>query len=153
MRLPAHLRFYLTLDGRISRKAIWIAVIAPLIVLTAIVAAIDLSLWPNTNFALLGVEYTPASFALTLLVLWPSFATAIRRFHDLNMTGWWALLFIPVYLWMPDMSALFQGPAVSIATDAIWIGSLIGTIVIAIMQLFTRGTRGENRFGSDPLAK
>lgn len=147
------LRFYLTPVGRLSRKALWLAVILPLIGLTIIVAGIDTVFWPGSDFSIFGTLYTPASFALTIAVFWPSFATAIRRFHDLNTTGWWMLACIPIYLWTPDFSNLFGAAALSSPANIVWIFSFLCTLAIAIIQLFFPGTKGENRFGPDPLLR
>lgn len=60
----------------------------------------------------------------TLLVLIPSIAVTVRRLHDNNRSGWWYLMnFVPI----------------------------VGPIILLIF-LVQKGTAGENRFGSDPLA-
>ena len=47
----------------------------------------------------------------------------VRRFHDIDRSGYfWFALFIPIY-----------------------------NIYLWILLLFLRGTRGQNRFGADPL--
>ncbi len=57
-------------------------------------------------------------------LLLPSLAVQVRRLHDLDRSGWWLLIgFIP----------------------------LVGVIVL-LVWFCTRGTRGPNRFGPDPLA-
>jgi uncharacterized membrane protein YhaH (DUF805 family) len=60
---------------------------------------------------------------VSLLILVPNLAVEVRRFHDMDNTGWWVLIsFIPI------------------------LGAL------AVLLWFTaRGTDGENRFGPDPL--
>mgnify|MGYP000202236192 FL=1 len=59
-----------------------------------------------------------------LLFLWVGLAVQIKRWHDRDKSGWWALLnLIPV----------------------------IGTLWILIECGFLRGTYGGNRFGPDPL--
>lgn len=58
----------------------------------------------------------------TLLVLIPSIAVSARRLHDIDRSGWWMLIgLIP----------------------------LIGAIVLLVWAC-SEGTRGDNRFGSDP---
>ena len=62
---------------------------------------------------------------LSLLLMWPWFAIAIKRFHDRDQSGWWLLLnLIP----------------------------LIGQLWLAVVLGFLKGSDGENRFGADPLA-
>jgi uncharacterized membrane protein YhaH (DUF805 family) len=59
--------------------------------------------------------------ALVVVVLF--FALAVRRLHDLDISGWVALvILIPV------------------------VGS-----ICALLLCFAKGTQGENRFGPDPL--
>lgn len=53
----------------------------------------------------------------------PAVTVSVRRLHDLDWSGWWVLLFV------------------------VPLGNL------ALLVLFClRGTRGRNRFGSDPLS-
>ena len=58
-----------------------------------------------------------------LFVLLPSLAVTVRRLHDTDRAGWWCLVFlIPV----------------------------IGLLVWLFMMI-DEGTRGENRYGSNPV--
>jgi len=56
-------------------------------------------------------------------ILLPSLAVQVRRLHDTNASGWWLLLALIPYL-----------------------GGLIMVVWFCIP-----GTKGENRFGADPL--
>ena len=59
-----------------------------------------------------------------LAFLLPGLAVAVRRLHDLDRSGWWYLLiFVPLLGWL-----------------------------VLFVWYCTRGTRGDNRFGVDPLA-
>jgi len=61
-------------------------------------------------------------FSLAILI--PAIAVGIRRLHDIDRSGWWLLIgLIP----------------------------FVGAIVM-IVFMATRGTTGDNRFGSDPIA-
>lgn len=61
----------------------------------------------------------------SLLVLLPAIGVMIRRLHDSNRSGWWALIsIIPV----------------------------IGTVIM-IYFMACPGTVGPNRFGADPIYK
>ncbi len=110
--------FYLSLKGRISRRAYWAYYILPPII-AGIVAAIIVpktSLTPETKSLI--------EIVITLLFLWPSIAVQAKRWHDLNRSGWWVLInLIPI----------------------------VGILVFFGIGFF-RGTRGNNRFGSDPAA-
>lgn len=70
-------------------------------------------------------DYSPSAVVtiLTLVFWFPSIAVWVRRIHDTNRSGWYYFLnLIP----------------------------LIGQIVL-LVWLFSKGTRGDNRFGADPL--
>jgi uncharacterized membrane protein YhaH (DUF805 family) len=57
-------------------------------------------------------------------LLWPSMAIMVKRWHDRDKRGWWALVvFVPV----------------------------IGWIWALIENGLLRGTAGANRFGAEPL--
>ena len=72
------------------------------------------------NTLLIGLVWLP----WTLCASWIVFVTYIKRWHDLNKSGWWLL----------------------IAATA-----LIGPVWLLIECGFFRGTAGKNYFGSDPL--
>lgn len=65
-----------------------------------------------------------------LAVLIPSIALVVRRFHDLNQTGWLYLVFIVVSL-IPLVGMLAS----------------LGMLVWFCM----RGTVGDNKYGADPV--
>ncbi len=84
---------YATFEGRARRKEYWYFVLMNIIILFGL-SFID---------GLTGTFNTDASMGLlsgiyTLAILIPSFAVAIRRLHDSNLSGWWILLvFIPIF--------------------------------------------------------
>ena len=106
----------LSFDGRINRAKFWIGIAAMWVVLTFIVivaAAADSSiLW--TIF-----------FLLSLLVIWPSLAISIKRWHDRGKSGWWILIGLVPF---------------------------IGGLWALIETGFLPGTPGTNEYGPDPLA-
>lgn len=62
---------------------------------------------------------------VSLVSLWVSIATDVRRFHDRDKSGWWVfIVLIPV----------------------------VGAVWLLIECGFLPGTVGPNRFGPDPLA-
>jgi uncharacterized membrane protein YhaH (DUF805 family) len=58
-----------------------------------------------------------------LLALWPNLAVTVKRWHDMNLSGWWSILSFVPYVWVIAL---------------IYVGLGAGTI-------------GANRFGVDPL--
>lgn len=82
-------------------------------------------------YVFLGVllKIAPDAFRIIILVAVlllniASIMWSVRRLHDINLSGWWALL-----LWLPVIN----------------IGPLC-------YLLIAKGTAGDNRFGPDPLA-
>jgi uncharacterized membrane protein YhaH (DUF805 family) len=65
---------------------------------------------------------SPLNNIFTLIMLLPSLAVATRRLHDVDRTGWWMLL----------------------------LPTGIGVILL-LYWLSQEGTRGDNRFGANPL--
>lgn len=69
----------------------------------------------------IGTEVIGSLFSLAVLL--PSIAVSVRRLHDIDKSGWWLLIcLIP----------------------------LIGMIILLIWAC-SKGTDGDNRYGSDPL--
>ena len=110
-------RNYASFSGRAVRSEYWY--FALFVVIALVVAQIlDVSLFP-LHLVVRGVG--PLDTLTTLALLLPSLAVAVRRLHDIDRTGWWALLYL----------------------------TIIGTLVL-IYWACQRGTAGANRFGPEP---
>lgn len=106
---------YVSGHGRASRSEYWY--FALFVAIMSIVAAIlDHAMFPL-------MDKGPFGLIVSLGLLLPSWAVAIRRLHDLDRTGWWVLIAF----------------------------TLIGLVVLLVWYCL-RGTQGPNRFGPDPLA-
>jgi len=102
--------------GRISRQPFWICTIhlALIILLPALFLFDDLSSEEADDFV----------FIMCLVLLWPSLAVQVKRWHDRDKSGWWVLMnFIPI----------------------------IGSIWVLVDTGLLPGTEGKNSFGEDPL--
>ncbi len=102
---------YANFNGRSSRAEFWWWLLAYF--LAAVVLAFI--------GGVLNLNFLPSLLALALLV--PNIAVSVRRFHDIGMTGWWALIFI-----IP----------------------LVG--LIAMIYFFIKPSVGPNEYGEGPLA-
>jgi len=106
---------YVGFNGRAPRSEYWFLVLANFLMGTTVGAVC--ALIGGKSALVLGMGL------LFLAIFLPSLAAMVRRLHDTNSSGWWALLsFIP-YLGGPIM--------------LIW--------------CCIPGTQGDNRFGPDPL--
>lgn len=104
----------LSFDGRISRYDYWLKGILPIFVVLLIISVID-------SYVSGGIINLLAS----ILSIYPTVAVVVKRFHDRNKSGWWALLLlIPV----------------------------IGPLWILIECGILKGTESDNDYGPDPLA-
>ena len=109
---------YATFTGRSSRSEYWYAFLF-LIILGAGLGFIEgfLGLFPYTEESVLAI-------IAQVFLLVPSIAIIARRFHDINMSGWWYLIAF----------------------------TIIGLIPV-IYWLCKAGDEDDNKYGSNPLNK
>jgi uncharacterized membrane protein YhaH (DUF805 family) len=139
-------------EGRIRRQHFWIGW---LILLGAGVVAG----W----IPLLG-------FVISLALIWPNLAIAVKRLHDIGQTGW--LVAIPGVVTIVAVIVGFGTVGISAITNsaaleredpaAIWAliapaFGMVGLILLVNLGFLlwiglTPGTNGENRYGSNPKA-
>lgn len=113
----AALRKYATFTGRARRKEFWFFEL--FVLLIALVLSLSdrmLGLLDDES----GVGVLSGVFYLAMFI--PSLAVSVRRLHDTDRSGWWALLyFLP----------------------------LLGFLILLVFFVLD-GTSGPNRFGEDP---
>jgi uncharacterized membrane protein YhaH (DUF805 family) len=146
--------------GRLNRRPYWIGgivlAIAALVVAGAVGAAVYSSGQATTQQQLLRSAY-PWLMAFTVIFAYPSAALLAKRLHDRNKSGWLAaLLIVPMLVasWLdPDFSSFApqSGTIQAVHTAASVITLLVG-IWFLIELGFMRGTAGDNKYGTDPLA-
>ena len=108
---------YLTTNGRFSRVQFW-KFLGTLFFYCAILGFIGNRFESETVQLIIGLLIMP------MLII--SLIVQIKRWHDLNQTGWLVLINI-----IP----------------------LIGGLISLIFLGFIKGTSGENKYGIDPLLK
>lgn len=157
-------RKYVVFSGRASRSEYWW--FALFIVISSIVTGIlDLALFgtsvsTGTSYSA-TTAFTPISTLFSLAILLPSLAVSVRRFHDLDRTGWWTLV------WAGPMVVLFiVGGIASVVADSttatdglfVMLALVVGAVLVSlgiwiwmIVWFASEGTVGENRFGPDPV--
>jgi uncharacterized membrane protein YhaH (DUF805 family) len=152
-------KFLFGFDGRINRAKYWLATS----LCALIVIALMLIAWQTLGsyYALVGPPTQPISFVSWVpvsIALFPAFAigtwiyaaTIIKRLHDRNRSGWWALPFlvVPTLLgYVGDMLGdSYAAFAVQLVAGVLTLWGFVETFCL-------RGTRGANRFGPDPLPK
>jgi uncharacterized membrane protein YhaH (DUF805 family) len=109
---------FLNFQGRLNRQPFWIATLV-LWLLSMGVTFVTSILFGSQSAV---TTFVQAVVALVLLI--PSLAVAVKRYHDRDKSGWWILIvFIPI----------------------------IGLIWYIVELGFLPGTPGPNRYGPDPL--
>lgn len=164
--------YLFSFEGRLTRARYWQALLISIcwMIFLAILTVGVVFLLGGTgpfNFSL-GIEeilklFDPASYrsltwtnapvlffqaAGSALLLWVFFATSVKRLHDRDRSGWWLatlLVFSPLFErftdWLPDV----LGFLLAIGIFVLWLWGIVELF-------FLRGSRGTNRFGTDPLA-
>lgn len=134
--------------GRSRRTEVAVLWIASMLILG--VASGFTGLLPFPNDALVQL-------AVSLLLMLPFFAQFVRRLHDQDRTGWWALLLLlftmlSIYQRL-EFSLLTPPPDLAHRLPAIpgWVlGSGFATWLATMVFILAPGTQGPNRFGPDP---
>lgn len=119
--------------GRLRRRDFWIWQVVWMLLLTLL-------------FSLAGnglMDMQLAAFCVVAL-LWPVSAVLVKRLHDRNKGGQWALLLILAWVLMAGNWSMLPG-------EAQWlVGRFIPTLILVSMMVelgFFRGTDGDNRYG------
>ncbi len=82
------------------------------------------------------------------------FSGQVKRWHDLDRTGWWACLaMIPPFVgfWYFFFLAVLEKGS-PLAWVLVYFIPILGSLWSFFVAGFLRGTPGPNRFGPDPLA-
>ena len=110
-------RNYVGVSGRAVRSQYWYWDLFVVIVLVPL-GIIDETLYPGAQMGL----FSYVNMIVVAALILPSIAIGVRRLHDIDQTGWWALLALTV----------------------------VGAVVLLVLAC-QRGTQGPNRFGPDPM--
>lgn len=142
---------YADFDGRAPRAEYWWFVLATGLGGSLLDYADDLISGPVVGF------YGPISLLFSLGLFIPGLAVSVRRLHDINRSGWWALLNLGSYIFAlvgfietdpEQLFVRFEGLGTAI-TAALVIGWLLSFAVLLVFMV-TRGDVGTNDYGPDP---
>jgi uncharacterized membrane protein YhaH (DUF805 family) len=101
-------------DGRVNRRTWW---------RWGAGAMIGIGIYLTVVLRVAGMSQEATELWVNLLLVWPALAISVKRWHDRDKAGWWALVaFVPVVGWL-------------------W---------VLIENGLLRGTAGANRFGDAP---
>jgi len=147
------IHYLFSFKGRINRAKMWLFIPLPLAWFLLFV------------FAMAHLPAVKAQGDIVrrgLAVLWMApiifafVAVFVKRLHDRDMSGWWFVFFwgLPIVLTVPGTLYLWAGYASEQlpmwVTACQWVAVLVSVWALAEILLL-RGTKGDNRFGLDPL--
>jgi uncharacterized membrane protein YhaH (DUF805 family) len=134
------LEAWFILTGRIGRLA-YFGYSILLVVILGVVAL--LLLMPTRNSPNGTTVAVVVLVVLGLVALYAGICLAVKRLHDLDLSGWH-------YAWMALVPGLFNG--IGSATHQLAFSIVGGTLSlgVAVYLLFWPGTDGMNRFGYKP---
>jgi uncharacterized membrane protein YhaH (DUF805 family) len=131
--------------GRRNRAKFWLI----LLLIPALVCV-----WVLFVFLLFGAAFDVGAIVLGginflgfVIAVWVEVANAAKRLHDINWSGWWAVLFYAL-----SWAAV---PVIMMAVESQGLILTLGIISFAIVAIVGAqpGTVGPNKYGTDPLAK
>jgi uncharacterized membrane protein YhaH (DUF805 family) len=130
-------------SGRVSRQELWLGysfALAVVILLEHHLTELSLALrrpwsgwWERQD---LELAVALPKVVIVGVVVWPMVALAVKRVHDLNLSGWW-------FLALPMVSAAAIAAGVPYGGMLYWLG--------IVMLGLVPGMRGDGRYGADPL--
>ena len=107
-------------EGRINRLRYWLNSLIPIIIMMVGVVLLVATTKEDGGSNPVGAIII---LAAAITGTWISLALQVKRWHDLDQSGWWALIGFVPYV----------------------------NIIVLIVLGFIKGTEGANRFGLDPL--
>ena len=130
---------YVTFSGRASRSEFWYFMLFCLLVNTI------LSLFDGFVLGMSSIQL--ASLMFVLVIFLPSIRATTRRLHDGNHRGWWQLI------WLAPIPVFIAAYGLKMSDLMVVVGiAMIACVVMLLVWLIAKGSEGDNRFGSNPLA-
>jgi uncharacterized membrane protein YhaH (DUF805 family) len=149
--------FFFGFAGRINRARYWWVMLLNFVCLVIFMMVVPVSIggsfydadpkWAKPlTLALIAGTAGPVFIIST----WCFAATSIKRLHDRNKSGWWMAVFFIGPSLLGKLSDRLDAPTLAFIVSAIGFGLSVWCFV----EIFClKGSKGPNRFGSDPLAK
>lgn len=150
-------------SGRLNRGPYWRGILVGLgfllvgvaIALPYVVIEHPRASATHPSLSAFGIATIAAEGVLIVAYFVFAFALMVKRLHDRNKSAWWI---VPFFL-APQILELIADPKRPLPVNVpIGLGLAMNLTVIvlslwALVELgFLRGTVGDNRYGSDPLA-
>lgn len=146
----------LTFSGRASRSEFWYFHMFNVFVrCTIVVIFCYASNLLSNNFEIILI-------ILLLTALNPNLSASVRRFHDINRSGWFVLwiyaftipfIILIILSAVPILNSILPKDPLMTVFIAFVVASIISVVVSIYLTILLsrKGTVGDNRFGPDPL--
>lgn len=100
-------------------------------------------------------------WVVAITMLWINMATTVKRLHDRDRSGWWAVAVLLVnllsYTYYSLFLGLYFGVDISIGKELLLVMLAVALPLlqtwVVIELFFLMGSEGRNRFGPDPLSQ
>lgn len=139
------LQLYFSFNGRIALETFWAKGVLTIFASFFIVGLVELSYFAYSAYSGFLV------ILWGLLIIWPSLAITVKRFHDRDKSGWWLLIgpICSIGLRWAFMEIVFLSGTQEPIWILIGIISIIGLIWVFIEIGFLSGTKGPNQYGAE----
>jgi len=153
---------YAVFSGRATRLEYWSFIVFQWTLLQ-IIWFLDVgvqTLWQDAGSPIPRMSEGMISGLVVLVLMIPGIAVSVRRLHDINKSGKWALLFVASLLLFSIAFGWYESvqqeqAAVADLKDAYGLAGVASFICIPvyiwfIALMYREGDKGDNRFGPDP---
>lgn len=144
---------FFSLEGRIPRLPFWLATLALLAISLLVLIPAGYFRWDVATDPA-PLYYRVLELIVTLALAYPSYAVMLKRLYDRDHPGTAAFVFVVLDIIAECVNVVSPTETETGLTPLGWvlmIPLLILLIALLIELGLRRGTRGPNRFGSDPL--
>ena len=141
------LRKYAVFSGRATREEYWWFLLTHVLIVYSLANGVNIGLFGGTSTILLGY---------ILITIIPFLAVLVRRLHDVNVAGWWVLVFCISNMISGKLMNFhiqeYVNQEISVPVYVLIIAFLVCLLNILIFTFtLQKGTKGTNRFGKPPI--
>ena len=136
------LHLWFGFKGRINRAKLWLVIVINTVIVM-IGGGLAFATGSTIVWALFGLFY--------IVVIVSGLGVAIRRLHDRDKSGWWAVLFYVAPALLSGLGAAL-GSSLGLGASIFSLASFAISIWAFVELGCLRGTQGPNQYGPDPLA-
>ena len=152
------LKHSLDFKTRSPRKEFWMFYLGNIIVFIILISLLTLVLYifKVTDYTQLVAIYSTFVIVWRIVLLLPALSLQTRRFHDLNKSGFYTILFFVCNFLFGYLSNFFEHISEKSSefgiVAAIFIICFLVDIWLFVLLGFIKGSSQENKYGSNPIA-